>query len=495
MALGSVRRLIGAVAVVACTTAGCADDIRGQLVVVVASDMRVPSELDEVGVRVIGPLESRALDREYPLDGSGAVSLPISFGVAPAGGDPDRIVTIEVDARRGGTVLFTVRHRTRFVDGEVRQLVIFLSGACVGAAPCPDDTTCEVGQCLPELVDVRTLPRYSPNGPLPDAGPPREGGTMDVADMSPRDLGGDERRDEDEGVDDMGPEDAGEVDTGPMDLGAPDTGAPDTGPRDGGPMDAGDAGRDMGRPDLGVDAGDAGRTDAGPDAGPMDGGPDAGPTDAGPDDGGDAAMTDDGGDDAGMCSESPCRPVAPQCGCPGTLGCTLRTGGSTECRALGTRDEGESCADDSLACRPGLGCISSGGGPAVCRVLCEASAGCDAVEACIGITGFPSYGSCQAACDLADAMACTDPLGCVIGQTIEDGRSPICATVGTDPIGTPCSGNTCAPGLACVTPPGLPTQCRPWCRRPGPCAPGAGTCGAVSPAPIFGGVEYGICVP
>lgn len=148
--------------------AGCVERPT-QLLVFVHSDFPA-GELEGFGIRVVGP-DGAVHDRgAFALSGPGPVTLPASFGVAPRGGDPDRQVQVEVDALARGTVLFTTRARTSFVEREAMRLDVFLARRCrTEAQDCPEDQTCGPDGCVPIDVPPGELrsPGEEPEAPLP----------------------------------------------------------------------------------------------------------------------------------------------------------------------------------------------------------------------------------------------------------------------------------------------------------------------------------------
>lgn len=343
---------------------------------------------------------------------------------------------------------------------------------------------------------------------------------------------------------------------------------PDAGrPRDAGTRDAGAADIDARRPDAGSDAGaDAGLDDAGEprlDAG-FDAGTDAGRIDAGCttaaecSDGlacngiercvagvcmpGVGPTCDDGiactrdrcnepaatcsftpdttlcraGEscDAArgcvtMCSESPCRLTAPQCGCSAGLGCYIGAGGLRECRTAGTVADGSLC-DGATSCRVGSDCINVSSSPTVpvsyCRPFCASDAGCSGGLCIIDLVdaaGAPIPGGtvCTTPCNPARMTGCPTGATCDVFQEtaapmrlFTDCRAP----VGTRTQGLPClDPSECASGYTCldVDGPGIRgPECVHWCEVPSGrgCGPLEICLTFVTPI-VIGGREYGVC--
>lgn len=189
--------------------AGCSGDALTELVVVVDSELAVPTQLDEVTILVEGndriPQMARAV-----LSGAGAVALPATLGLRPsAAGAPQ--VTIRAHGSHASTRRVSAEVRTTFVEGRRLVVRIVLRSACIDVTCDPGSTCAPTGECVSSLIDPSTLPPFTGLLPRVDLG---------VRDASTRDLG----------VSDLG-----DGDLGGRDLGA-----------------------DLGRADLGVDAGRCG---------------------------------------------------------------------------------------------------------------------------------------------------------------------------------------------------------------------------------------------
>ena len=244
---------------------------------------------------------------------------------------------------------------------------------------------------------------------------------------------------------------------------------------------------------------------AGFDAGGLDASsPDAGARDAGPDAARDAA-TRDAGFDAGIgpCDESPCRLVAPQCGCPAGEGCYLEPDGARACSEAGSTAAGVLCAS-ATACVPGHACVGAGG-VTWCQRLCEDDSDCTggAGSLCIltlgdGMGGtIPGVTMCTVHCDPVDGVECVAGTSCGVYREEMGGTRFLthCRANGPGGEGAACTSDTgCMPRLACVGPSGGSTVCRRWCRvASGTGCTGGTTCQSLATPAIVGGVEYGIC--
>ncbi|MBN8612384.1 MAG: hypothetical protein J0L92_17460 [Deltaproteobacteria bacterium] len=150
----------------------------GRLLVIVRSDLAVPSELDCVEATV--SREGGAVEN-VPFFLRGADDMPLRFAVEPQGAG---LVAIEVTGSRGecgapgGSPLVRVVARVNVVGGSTRVLDLRLDRACVGQLCGGDATqTCEGGTCvlvpdilstiLPDITDLDAAARDA--GVLVDA--------------------------------------------------------------------------------------------------------------------------------------------------------------------------------------------------------------------------------------------------------------------------------------------------------------------------------------
>jgi hypothetical protein len=250
-----------------------------------------------------------------------------------------------------------------------------------------------------------------------------------------------------------------------------------------------------------------GRAPSEGDGGPRDGDVDGAfepPLDAAPDadvsldasEPRDAGALDAFGPDALLCSESPCRLVLEQCGCPGGQMCTRPFPMSSEraCRPIGPLALGEACTW-STECTIGTGCIRANDA-GICALWCGSSADCPDGSTCARfVRTDPEVGACSWPCNPVTNAGCPVTHQCVMGAAEELGTGDLfgttfCAGQGTLAVGDPCTALfECRPG----------TECDGVCRQT--CAIGAGdcptgtACGPMSPDVSVGGVSYGVCRP
>jgi hypothetical protein len=276
--------------------------------------------------------------------------------------------------------------------------------------------------------------------------------------------------------------DVADATTPPMDGGI--DGSDATGAGDG-PMDAA---QDGGSPEAAMDAG----TDAAVDAA-MDAAADAAP-DAAPD----AAA------DAGSCSESPCKLVSPQCGCPPGAECAVN-GMGRFCAVAGSVGAGAVCSA-AMPCAPGLACVFLSPTVSTCNVFCSADSQCTApgglclVTLSNGMDGgsIPNVTLCTENCDLLTSTGCAAGLSCQVGQEAAGQMRFFtqCTGAGAGLEGAACTTSAdCARDFACVNN-GVSNVCLQYCDVNAP-ACGALTCfqlvdAAMAPF-VIGNMSVGVC--
>jgi hypothetical protein len=200
-----------------------------------------------------------------------------------------------------------------------------------------------------------------------------------------------------------------------------------------------------------------------------------------------------------MCSESPCRLVAPQCGCAGGQACVIDTTGARFCATAGTASTGQACTG-AAGCRAGDLCIDIDpvGTTSVCSHFCSSDTGC-AGGLCIvtlddGSGGtLPGVTLCTHVCDPVTQTGCPTGAFCGIYQETAGAMrilTDCSAPAGTGGQGASCFDDTdCRAGFACIT-----GSCLHWCRYPaGTGCTGGYTCYPFTTPLIVGGQQYGVC--
>lgn len=149
--------------------ASCAAD-GTELVVVVDTDMSIPTEIDAFHIVITSP-SGTMLDQTQEVANRGR--LPLTLGITT---DGDALGPIEVVAQglHAGTIVVTRTARTTLVRNETRMLIMYLVRACIGGT-CASDQTCTETGCRARLVDdlpqwTGTAPRLGQDGGVGDGG-------------------------------------------------------------------------------------------------------------------------------------------------------------------------------------------------------------------------------------------------------------------------------------------------------------------------------------
>lgn len=155
-----------ALTVVGCGAfSACSDEPeQGQVMVVVTSDMAVPTDFDTItwSVTLSGdsrPFATSSLSLERGED------LPATLSVR-SGPKTTKPVTIRVEGRQNGTndVLRVAREATLVVPTDrTAELALPLNWLCSDAnlpEGCPEGQTCQAGECEDALIDSSRLPDY-----------------------------------------------------------------------------------------------------------------------------------------------------------------------------------------------------------------------------------------------------------------------------------------------------------------------------------------------
>jgi hypothetical protein len=148
--------LIGALFV---TSTSCADGGLTEIVVVVDSELPVPSVIDEVRIDVEGATDAAHVARAL-LAGPGSVPLPVTLGLRPAEPGNAR-VTIRASGLREGERRVASEVRTGFVEGRRLVVRMVLLSACVEVECAEGETCAPDGRCIPSNVDPLTLPPFT----------------------------------------------------------------------------------------------------------------------------------------------------------------------------------------------------------------------------------------------------------------------------------------------------------------------------------------------
>jgi hypothetical protein len=148
-----------------------------EIVVEVRSDLSVPSDMDELHVRVANDGDFH-FDERYPLGtGPSQITLPRRLTLVPEGGGTPT-VTVEVSASQGGREVVSRRAVLPFVLHQSVYLRLDLVSACL-APTCLPGTTCVAGACVTEVVDPAALPRFTPKQPIEPLSPAQDAAGSD----------------------------------------------------------------------------------------------------------------------------------------------------------------------------------------------------------------------------------------------------------------------------------------------------------------------------
>jgi hypothetical protein len=148
---------------------GCRSIPTAQLVVVVDTNLTAADGLTDIYVEARSPDGTIQQQRVFDLAPRGTLTLPLSFGVVPVGGDLRRRVRVIAQARdSSGTVLVQRSALAGFFPDTALRLPLFLPNICRGLE-CPSGYTCrgDAPVCVPDEVRTEALDRV---GPRPDGG-------------------------------------------------------------------------------------------------------------------------------------------------------------------------------------------------------------------------------------------------------------------------------------------------------------------------------------
>jgi hypothetical protein len=211
-----------------------------------------------------------------------------------------------------------------------------------------------------------------------------------------------------------------------------------------------------------------------------------------------------GGAGGSACEESPCKLVAPQCGCGGGEQCGLAPSAGRACVPEGDVPWKELCGQ-SAACEPGGLCVTVGS-TSMCAKACDDDAQCGGPGGlCIRELGDGNGGSipdvllCTESCDPSTSAGCpAKGTGCQVGRE-EAGQGrffTVCAASGAGKQGASCMSNAdCAPSFGCFSD-GISKQCMKNCKVASPSCPAGTQCYEITvemELVMIGNEQYGAC--
>jgi hypothetical protein len=211
--------------------------------------------------------------------------------------------------------------------------------------------------------------------------------------------------------------------------------------------------------------------------------------------------------DAGpVCSEQPCKLVAPQCGCAQGKACVLTGAGTRTCNLAGAVTWGGECNNVSR-CEPGLGCVNTGA-TATCYKFCDSDKMCTAPGGLCIVTlvdqnqnEIPNAKLCTPNCSPITNTGCpVAGTSCQIGQEQAGAQRffTTCEGAGAGTQGASCTKDAdCAPTYGCFTNAAQQQRCMRWCDASKQACPGGLTCAPLSDGlgndVTVGAVTYGVC--
>lgn len=135
---------------------GCGGDLT-ELVVVIESDLAIPSELQRIDLVVTGPDGSTVVDQTLDFTLPGAPMPPLTLGLVQEG-EAGPVVAEAIGMTATGGVI-SRSMSTSFVDGEIRTLSLPLQSSCIDV-PCGAGMTCNAGTCESHEVPGDSLPSF-----------------------------------------------------------------------------------------------------------------------------------------------------------------------------------------------------------------------------------------------------------------------------------------------------------------------------------------------
>jgi hypothetical protein len=207
-----------------------------------------------------------------------------------------------------------------------------------------------------------------------------------------------------------------------------------------------------------------------------------------------------------VCEETPCKLVAPQCGCPDGNKCSVNNQGDLVCAAEGQAALGEEC-DGSDPCIAGLICVvtkSTAPTVSTCMKFCEEDIQCKMPGGlCVfnlnDGSGNPIEGAslCTQNCDPVTNTGC--PVAQTSCQAAQEAMGMMkfftfCTGAGLGGQGATCTtAQDCQAGFGCFNV-GMESQCLKWCNVQAATCPSGTACQIPDPAITIDTVAYGACI-
>lgn len=136
---------------------------RTEIIVVVDTELEIPSQLTAIRVEVMSPAE---IDQQTSTESLSTEDLPATVGLSHAGG-PLGPYEIQVIGRSGAAVVIERVAQVSFISGRTAVVELPLLASCVGVL-CGTDETCGFGGCRPVAIDPSEYSDWSGTPPAFD---------------------------------------------------------------------------------------------------------------------------------------------------------------------------------------------------------------------------------------------------------------------------------------------------------------------------------------